>query len=160
MVRKDTKMKDRKTLIEKATEKIKKFLTGESIDDFQEEVQKVLKVYLDAELEFAFNEKNDSLTEEEAYEHFDSVFANIIDRVIDEIVSELAYCERQFMNCPKSLNDISYDDIGLADWVKIVTDIHSKNIERKLGIYSFEFEPGTDYEEALKEVFKTLLSED
>ena len=153
-------MKDRKTICEKATEKIKKLLTGEPTDKFQKRVQERLNSLLNEELEFASDEKNNELSDEETYKHFDDAFTDVIDRLITMITSEISYCEEYDIDYPESLEDIKFADIGLADWFKITIDIHTENIEKKLGIHRFSINSKDDFDKAVVEILKTLFSEE
>jgi len=152
-------MKDRKTICGKANDKIKKLLTGEPTDDFQKEIQERLKNLLRKELEFMSSGKSADLSDEEIYNHFDTVFTDIIDRIITKITSKISYCEAYDIDYPYSLEDINFADIGLANWFEIITDIHSKNVENKLGIYRFSVKDKADLDKIFDELFK-LLSED
>ncbi len=152
-------MKDRKTICDKANDKIKKLLTGEPTDNFQEEIQERLKNLLRNELEFMSSGKSDDLSDEEIYKHFDTVFTKIIDKIITKIASRISYCEEFDVDYPDSLEVINFADIGLANWFEIITDIHTKNVEKKLGIYGFSIKDEADLDKVFDELNK-LLSED
>lgn len=157
-VRKDSKMKDRKTICEKATERILAFLTCVPTDDCQRRIQNNFNDILNEELEFSKTNTAHDMPDEKLFKHFDYFVTKVAIATIESISNELVYADMFDDTPPKSLKHITFADIGLADWFKIIVDTHTRQIEKELGIYRVDSKD--DFDKVLNEIRKTIFSED
>lgn len=98
----------------KADGKIKWFIAGIAIDDFQRRIQGIIADEVKNETNFI--KLFDKMTINEQMHHFDYIIRKLITVIIPHILTEFYVME------PISLADISLYDIVSANWVEIIAD--------------------------------------
>lgn len=129
-------MKDKKTILERANENIINFLTGAPIDSCQRRIQNTFNELLDDELEFSKTDKAMNMSDEELNEHFDKFVTDIADTIVEYISNELVYTDMFDGVLPKSLENITFADIALANWFRIIICIHAVQLEKEFGQFA------------------------
>lgn len=98
----------------KADGKMKWFISGIPIDNFQRKIQQMIALEVDNEEYYV--KHNDKMTINEATKHFDIVIAKVIANIIPNVLTEY------YVMNPDSLAEITLYDIVSANWVEIIAD--------------------------------------
>ncbi len=98
----------------KADGRIKWFISGIPVDNFQRKIQQ--RIALEVNNEEYYIKHNEQMTINEQSSHFDIVIAKVIANIIPSILTEY------YVMNPDSLAEITLYDIVSANWVEIIAD--------------------------------------